>query len=88
VTDPPVRTREQLEMDRAKAIGLFRKEKIGKGKPNKIIEPYAVGAVIDLGYCLDLVSTTGIGGRLRWLQKIHGGVRCRDAREQGGIDLL
>jgi hypothetical protein len=22
--------------------------------------PYVVGAVIDLGYCLDLISTTGI----------------------------
>jgi hypothetical protein len=35
-------------------------QKIRKGKSNEIVEPYAVGAVIDLGYCLDLVSTTGI----------------------------
>jgi hypothetical protein len=35
-------------------------QKVRKGKQNEIIEPYSVGAVIDLGYCLDLVSATGI----------------------------
>jgi hypothetical protein len=35
-------------------------KKAGRGGGAKIEQPYAVGAVIDLGYCLDLISTTGI----------------------------
>ena len=35
-------------------------ERRRKGKPNAIKEPGVVGAVIDLGFCLDLVSSTGI----------------------------
>jgi hypothetical protein len=35
-------------------------KKIGRRGGTKIKEPYAVGAVIDLGYCLDLISTMGI----------------------------
>ncbi len=35
-------------------------KKVGRKHTNRIKQPYAVGAVIDLGYCLDLVSTTGI----------------------------
>jgi hypothetical protein len=34
--------------------------KARKGKQKRIHEPYVVGAVIDLGYCLDLFSSTGI----------------------------
>ncbi|MBV8184798.1 MAG: hypothetical protein JOY76_08930 [Hyphomicrobiales bacterium] len=30
------------------------------GKPNAIKEPYVVGAVIDMGFCLDLMTSTGI----------------------------
>lgn len=35
-------------------------EKRRKGKSNAVKEPFVVGAVIDLGFCLDLVSSTGI----------------------------
>ena len=35
-------------------------KKAGRGVGAKIEQPYAVGAVIDLGYCLDLISATGI----------------------------
>jgi hypothetical protein len=31
-----------------------------KGKKNEISDPYVVGAVVDLGFCLDLTSSTGI----------------------------
>jgi hypothetical protein len=31
-----------------------------RGKANEITHPYVVGAVIDLGFCLDLLSSTGI----------------------------
>jgi hypothetical protein len=31
-----------------------------KGKPNEIRTPYVVGAAIDLGFCLDLMSSNGI----------------------------
>jgi hypothetical protein len=31
-----------------------------KAKRNRIVEPYVVGAAIDLGYCLDLLSASGI----------------------------
>jgi hypothetical protein len=31
-----------------------------KGKRQRIERPYVLGAVIDLGYCLDLLSTSGI----------------------------
>jgi hypothetical protein len=35
-------------------------KRVGRRGGVKIKQPYAVGAVIDLGYCLDLISTTGI----------------------------
>jgi len=31
-----------------------------KGKANEIKEPYVVGAVIEMGFCLDLTTSTGI----------------------------
>jgi hypothetical protein len=31
-----------------------------KGKPSEIKTPYVVGAAIDLGFCLDLMSSNGI----------------------------
>lgn len=31
-----------------------------KGKPNEINDPYVVGAIIDLGFCLDFMSSTGM----------------------------
>jgi len=31
-----------------------------RGKPNEIEEPFVVGAAIDLGFCLDLMSSDGI----------------------------
>jgi hypothetical protein len=31
-----------------------------KGKAHEITDPYVVGAVIELGFCLDLMSSTGI----------------------------
>lgn len=42
-------------LDWAKHLKKFR-----KSGPKKIKRPYAIGAVIDPGYCLDLTSTTGI----------------------------
>jgi hypothetical protein len=49
------------ESNPARALDWARHlKKAGKGRKNKITSPYAVGAVIDLGYCLDLVSSTGI----------------------------
>jgi len=35
-------------------------KRVGRKGAVRIKEPHAVGAVIDLGYCLDLVSATGI----------------------------
>jgi len=35
-------------------------KKFRKNGPGKVKDPYAIGAVINLGYCLDLISTTGI----------------------------
>jgi hypothetical protein len=61
------------------------------GKANEIAEPYVVGAVIELGFCLDLVSSTGI----RAVRAAHDGFQdvCREAkieipRNRGGADLL
>jgi hypothetical protein len=31
-----------------------------ESKPNRINEPYVVGAVLDLGFCLDFLSSTGM----------------------------
>lgn len=42
-------------LDWAKHLQKFRKD-----APNRISQPYVVGAIIDLGYCLDLASTAGI----------------------------
>lgn len=38
-----------------------------RGKENEISEPYVVGAVVDLGFCLDLTSATGV----RAVQSAH-----------------
>jgi len=38
-----------------------------RGKANEILNPYVVGAVIDLGFCLDLTSSMGI----RAVQSAH-----------------
>ncbi len=48
------------ESNPARAFNWARHlKKVGRGGA-RIEQPYAVGAVIDLGYCLDLISTTGI----------------------------
>jgi hypothetical protein len=49
------------EANPARALAWARHlKKIGKSGPARIREPYAIGAVINLGYCLDLISTNGI----------------------------
>lgn len=40
--------------------GLAWAKELSRRHPNAIHEPYVVGAVIDLGYCLDLISAKGI----------------------------
>jgi len=62
-----------------------------RGKENEIFEPYVVGAVIDLGFCLDLTSSTGIQA----VQLAHPDFLdyCRSAgiempRNTGGPDML
>jgi hypothetical protein len=58
---------------------------------SRIKEPYAIGAVIDLGYCLDLISTTGI----EFVKGAYAGLRLAMdesetpmPRNYGGDDLL
>jgi hypothetical protein len=49
------------ESNPARALHWARHlKKVGLRGGAKIERPYAIGAVIDLGYCLDLISTTGI----------------------------
>lgn len=48
------------EANPARALAWARHlKKVGKSGPAKIRQPYAIGAVINLGYCLDLISTNG-----------------------------
>lgn len=48
------------EANPARALAWARHlKKVRKSRP-RIEEPYAIGAVVNLGYCLDLISTTGI----------------------------
>jgi hypothetical protein len=66
-------------------------QKIRKRGRSQIKEPCAIGAVIDLGYCLDLISTTGI----QFVKAAYKGL-SRDMKESrspmpqnlGGDDLL
>ena len=62
-----------------------------RGKPYEINEPYVVGAAVDLGFCLDLMSSEGI----RAVASMHKDVLeyCARAKVQvptnsGGHDLL
>ena len=49
------------EANPARALAWARHlKKVGKSGPARIRQPYATGAVINLGYCLDLISTNGI----------------------------
>jgi hypothetical protein len=49
------------EANPARALAWARHlKKVGKSGPARIRQPYAIGAVINLGYCLDLISTNGI----------------------------
>jgi hypothetical protein len=49
------------EANPARALAWARHLKnVSKRGPARIREPYAIGAVISLGYCLDLISTNGI----------------------------
>jgi hypothetical protein len=49
------------EANPARALAWARHlRKVGKSGPARIRQPYAIGAVINLGYCLDLISTNGI----------------------------
>jgi hypothetical protein len=62
-----------------------------KGKSEQIKEPHVVGAVIDLGYCLDLLSSTGID----FVKESHRDFSRKmersgteKPRNQGGNDLF
>ncbi len=62
-----------------------------KGKANEITEPYVVGAVIDLGFCLDLMSATGVQAVASAHQDFLA--YCSEAKvvvpqNSGGHDLL
>jgi hypothetical protein len=49
------------EANPARALAWARHlKRVGKSGPARIRQPYAIGAVINLGYCLDLISTNGI----------------------------
>ena len=49
------------EANPARALAWARHlKKLGKSGPARVRQPYAIGAVISLGYCLDLISTNGI----------------------------
>ncbi len=49
------------EANPARALAWARHLKqVRRGGPTRIQVPYAIGAVINLGYCLDLISTNGI----------------------------
>lgn len=61
------------------------------GKPNQITEPYVIGAVIELGNCLDLISSIGI----RAIERAHksymkfcGVGNVSPPQNVGGNDLL
>jgi hypothetical protein len=48
------------EANPARALAWARHlKKVGKSGPARIRQPDAIGAVINLGYCLDLISTNG-----------------------------
>ncbi|MFP5226230.1 MAG: hypothetical protein ACLGXA_01275 [Acidobacteriota bacterium] len=57
----------------------------------KVTDPFVVGAVVDLGFCLDLISSNGTEAvKLAW-QSLHANME-RSARplpsNAGGVDLL
>lgn len=62
-----------------------------KSTSNQIKDPYVVGAVIELGYCLDLLSSTGIelvkAGYRNFSLKIEA-TGIEKPRNQGGNDLF
>ena len=62
-----------------------------RGKPSEIIEPYVVGAVIKLGFCLDLMSSAGVQA----IRSAHASLQtvCNEAKlelpkNRLGTDLL
>jgi hypothetical protein len=56
-------------------------KKVGRGGGAKIEQPYAVGAVVDIGYCLDLISTTGI----EFVKDAHADFR--DYMDESGAEM-
>ena len=80
------------ESNPARALHWARHlQKLGRTRASQIRRPYAVGAVIDLGYCLDLVSTTGIEFVKRAYEdfKIYmDKSRSKMPLNKGGDDLL
>jgi hypothetical protein len=71
--------------------GAKQLKKVRTKSRSRIKEPYAIGTVIDLGYCLDLISTTGI----EFVKGAYAGLRlAMDESETpmprncGGDDLL
>lgn len=76
------------ETNPARALDFARELKFR----NKTIEtPYVVGAVIDLGHCLDLTSTTGINALENGYQSFRQFVSTSQTQmpeNSGGFDLL
>jgi hypothetical protein len=80
------------ESNPARALHWARHlKKVARKGSAKIKQPYAVGAVIDLGYCLDLISTTGI----EFVKQAHSDLQLYLERSgsqmptnKGGDDLL
>jgi hypothetical protein len=62
-----------------------------KGKSNQIKEPCVIGAVIELGYCLDLISSTGlefVKAGYRDFAEVIKATGIKMPRNEGGNDLF
>ncbi len=66
-------------------------QKIRKDSTSPLADPYVVGAVIDLGYCLDLASTAGIAFVKAAYENFCANAKKNNLqipKNQGGDDLL
>jgi hypothetical protein len=72
----------------AKVLQRWRAE---HDKANQITEPFVIGAAIDLGFCLDLTTSTGIqaiAGMYADLAERSKTARTPMPKNEGGSDLL
>jgi hypothetical protein len=80
------------ESNPARALDWARHlQKSRRGSPRSIVEPYVVGAVLELGYCLDLISTAGIESVKASYLDLKSDAERSDVKmpvNQGGSDLL